>query len=375
MSVHIMLVSDQAAANLLPALDAVLKPTHAVLLVSKRMAQRANHIANVLTENGIKTQQVQLEDEHDMVALEHAVLEVAARVDGEKDIVVNLTGGTKLMALAVQSVAQAAHWPAFYLDIDTDSVVWLDKTKPSHKLTQQLRLRHYLGGYGFALKDGIERPQPNASWQVLMTDLIQNVGSLEEPIGQLNYLCQVADKTLRVKLTRQQNDSLSLDALLRKFEEKKLLKRQGEELIFASEDARRFASGGWIEHHVYQTVCSVTGDLLVRDKAANLQVTDSSGQPNEMDVAFMARNRLFVIECKTAKMNNADDTKANDTLYKLSENCRRIGGAGTRGMLATYRPLRESEQRLAKALQIEVESSRELVRLDERLKQWVRGGR
>ena len=375
MSVHIMLVSDQAAANLLPALDAVLKPTHAVLLVSKRMAQRANHIANVLTENGIKTQQVQLEDEHDMVALEHAVLEVAARVDGEKDIVVNLTGGTKLMALAVQSVAQAAHWPAFYLDIDTDSVVWLDKTKPSHKLTQQLRLRHYLGGYGFALKDGIERPQPNASWQVLMTDLIQNVGSLEEPIGQLNYLCQVADKTLRVKLTRQQNDSLSLDALLRKFEEKKLLKRQGEELIFASEDARRFASGGWIEHHVYQTVCSVTGDLLVRDKAANLQVTDSSGQPNEMDVAFMARNRLFVIECKTAKMNNADDTKANDTLYKLSENCRRIGGAGTRGMLATYRPLRESEQRLAKALQIEVVSSRELARLDERLKQWVRGGR
>ncbi len=375
MSVHIMLVSDQAAANLLPALDAVLKPTHAVLLVSKRMVQRANHIATVLTENGIKTQQVQLEDEHDMVALEHAVLEVAARVDGEKDIVVNLTGGTKLMALAVQSVAQAAHWPAFYLDIDTDSVVWLDKTKPSHKLTQQLRLRHYLGGYGFALKDGIERPQPNASWQVLMTDLIQNVGSLEEPIGQLNYLCQVADKSLRVKLTRQQNDSLSLDALLRKFEEKKLLKRQGEELIFASEDARRFASGGWIEHHVYQTVCGVTGDLLIRDKAANLQVTDSSGQPNEMDVAFMARNRLFVIECKTAKMNNPDDTKANDTLYKLSENCRRIGGAGTRGMLATYRPLRESEQRLAKALQIEVVSSRELARLDERLKQWVRGGR
>jgi hypothetical protein len=74
-------------------------------------------------------------------------------------------------------------------------------------------------------------------------------------------------------------------------------------------------------------------------------------------------------------MNNADDTKANDTLYKLSENCRRIGGAGTRGMLATYRPLRESEQRLAKALQIEVVSSRELARLDERLKQWVRAGR
>lgn len=376
MSVQLMLVSDQAAANLLPALDDALKPSQAVLLVTQKMARRAEHIASVLKENGIKTQQVQLADEHDMVALEQSVLTAATKLDEQQQpIVVNLTGGTKLMALAVQSVAQAAGWPAFYLDIDTDAVVWLDKTKPTQKLKQQLRLRHYLGGYGFTLKDGIERPLPNSSWSILMKDLITNVGSLEEPIGQLNYLSQMADRTLRVKLTRQQNDSLSLDALLRKFEENQLLKRQGEELVFASEDARRFASGGWIEHHVYQTVSSVTGDLAIRDKAANLQVTDSSGQPNEMDVAFMARNRLFVIECKTAKMNNADDTKANDTLYKLSENCRRIGGAGTRGMLATYRPLRESEQRLAKALQIEVVSSRELARLDERLKQWVRAGR
>ena len=42
------------------------------------------------------------------------------------------------------------------------------------------------------------------------------------------------------------------------------------------------------------------------------------------------------------------------------------------GMLATYRPLRESEQRLAKALNIEVVAGRDLNRLGERLKQWVK---
>jgi hypothetical protein len=41
-------------------------------------------------------------------------------------------------------------------------------------------------------------------------------------------------------------------------------------------------------------------------------------------------------------------------------------------MLATYRPLRESEMRLAKALNIEVVASRDLNRLGERLKQWVK---
>ena len=256
--------------------------------------------------------------------------------------------------------------------MDTDQVIWIDKSRPAQALTQQLRLRHYLRGYGFTLAEGIERPQPKAAWQTLLQDLIINVGSLEEGIGQLNHLSQEAQKTLRVTLSSRQCDHHGLDALLRKFEHAQVLKRQGDQIIFHSEIARSFANGGWIEHHVYQSVCQVTGDLAIRDKAANLQVLGESGQPNEIDVAFMARNRLFMVECKTSRMNHADDLKANDTLYKLSENCRRIGGLGTRGMLATYRPLRDAEQRLARALNIEVVAGRDLNRLNERLKQWVK---
>ena len=37
--IHIMLVSEQAAPNLLPALDPALKPQQAVLLVSHKMSQ------------------------------------------------------------------------------------------------------------------------------------------------------------------------------------------------------------------------------------------------------------------------------------------------------------------------------------------------
>ena len=41
-------------------------------------------------------------------------------------------------------------------------------------------------------------------------------------------------------------------------------------------------------------------------------------------------------------------------------------------MLATYRPLRDPELRLAKALQLEVVAGPALSRLEEKLKQWVR---
>lgn len=371
--IQLMLVSEQAAPNLLPALDPTMKPREAVLLVSQKMAHRAQALQAVLQESGIKTQIVPLTDEHNMAALESILMDVAEQRDGQS-MALNVTGGNKLMALAAQAVAQAAGWPVFYVDVDTDHAIWLDKTRPSQPLTQQLRLRHYLRGYGHTLAQGIERPQPNAAWQTLMEDLVLNVGTLSEPIGQLNYLAQAAKPGLRTPLSARQLDSRSLEALLRKFEHAQLLQVNGDSLRFPSEAARTFANGGWIEHHVYQTVCQVTGDLAIRDKAANLQIQDISGQPNEMDVTFLARNRLFVIECKTARMDNPnpEDLKANDTLYKLAENCRRIGGLGTRGMLATYRPLRDAELRLAKALNIEVVAGRDLHRLGERLKQWVK---
>lgn len=368
--IHIMLVSEQAAPNLLPALDPALKPQQAVLLVSHKMERRAQALNKVLQEVGIKTRIVKLPDEHNLAKLEDSLMQVAAQHEGQS-IALNVTGGNKLMALAANTVAQAEKWPAFYVDVDTDQVIWLDKIQPTQKLTQQLRLRHYLLGYGYTLAEGINRPAPHAAWHTLTQDLIQNVGSLEKAIGQLNHISQQAHKTLRCTLTAQRNNMRDLDALLIKFGDAKVLVRQGDQVQFPTEEARQFANGGWIEHHVYQTVSQVTGNLKIRDKAANLQVLDASGQPNEMDVAFLARNRLYIIECKTARMNNPDEQKANDTLYKLAENCRRIGGLGTRGMLATYRPLRDSEKRLAQALNIEVVAGRDLRRLDERLKQWV----
>jgi hypothetical protein len=367
---HIMLVSDQAAASLLPALDPLMKPDSAVLLVSRKMSAKAEALAVVLRETGIKTIRVNLPDEHDPVAIEDMMLKTASELDSDS-IAINLTGGTKLMALTAQSIAQAAGWRMFYVDIDTDQVIWIDKSAPSQGLTQQLRLRHYLRGYGFHLHEGLVRPEPNAAWQRLVTDIIQNIGSLEEAIGQLNYLSQEAQRSLSYVLTPRQTANHNLDALLRKFEEARVLSRRNDQVIFPSEAARRFANGGWIEYHVYQAVCQVTGLIGIRDKASNLQVTNADGQPNEIDVAFMAKNRLFMIECKTARMDNPDDTKANDTLYKLAENCSRIGGLGTRGMLASYRALRSSELRLAKALRIEVVAGRDLARLDERLRNWA----
>jgi len=372
--IHILLVSAQAAPNLLPALDPSLKPQEAVLLVSDKMKGRADALESVLRQASVKVTRLPLNDEHNFAALESALLDLAIERGGQ-EIALNVTGGTKLMALAAQSVAQTAGWPVFYVEVDTDEVIWLGKNTQRKKLATQLRLPHYLQGYGFRLEEGIARPSPEPRHNALLQTLVSQVGSLEGPLGQLNYLAQQAEdnKKLEVNLTQGQQDSRSLEALLRNFEDAGALTIIGNKIRFTSEFDRSFIKGGWLEYYVYRTVESLHGPLGVRDKAANLVVVDESGVKNELDVAFLARNRLFVVECKTARMDSDRPGKANDTLFKLSEICRRVGGLGTKGMLASYRPLGDSERKLAKALNIEVVVGSELNRLDDKLNRWVQG--
>jgi hypothetical protein len=175
--VQVCLVSDQAAANLLPALDPALKPREVVLLVSGKMQRRADALEAVLREAGVGVSRVDLADEHDYARLEVALLEVASERDGQS-IALNVTGGTKLMALAAQAVAVAANWAVFYVDVDTDEVIWLAPIPHRQPLQQQLRLPHYLGGYGFSLDDGIQRPRREQHHDDLLRTLILQVGSL-----------------------------------------------------------------------------------------------------------------------------------------------------------------------------------------------------
>jgi len=368
---QILLVSAQAAPNLLAALDPDLKPRRAILLVSRKMTAPGQALHAVLTEAGVQAQIEALDDEHDYQQLENTLLRLAEQYSDEP-IALNLTGGTKLMALAAQSVAQAYNWPSFYVDIDTDEVIWLGPENRRKPLASPLRLRHYLRSYGFTIEGGIEKPQLDARRQQLVQTLIRQIGSLEEPIAQLNWIAQQAEdrRQLTAPLTDAQQDSRKLEALLRHFEDAGVLRTEGKTLRFPSEADLAFTKGGWLEHYVYGALGSL--GQSVRDKAANLTVTDQKGVRNELDVAFMARNRLFVVECKTARMDRERDAKANDTLFKLSEICRRVGGLGTRGLLASYRKLREPERKLAAAVGIRLVCGPELMRLDEQLRDWIK---
>ncbi len=155
--IHILLVSAQAAPNLLPTLDPELKPKEVVLLVTSKMQKQADALESVFREAAVKVSRINTADERDFCSIENEFLKLAIARQGEQ-IALNVTGGTKLMALAAQTMAREASWRVFYVDVDTDQVIWLDKNpEQPRKLAATLRLRHYLKGYGFKLAEDLPR--------------------------------------------------------------------------------------------------------------------------------------------------------------------------------------------------------------------------
>jgi hypothetical protein len=152
------------------------------------------------------------------------------------------------------------------------------------------------------------------------------------------------------------------------------LRQQGNLLTFKDEAARFFANGGWLEAHVYEVLQSLRGQHVgLSDVALGVRVSFADGarrnphsnDKNEIDVAFLFRNTLHLIECKTANLAQTglgDDSKATEAIYKM-ESLLKLGGLRTRGMVVDYRgelAKSEANQKRAKEAGIAIVSGVQL---------------
>ena len=213
----------------------------------------------------------------------------------------------------------------FYVDVHTDTIIWLDR-EPSapQPLQQHLKLRNYLQSYGFALKEKPDRPSASAAQQQLTQKLAGQAHSLKDALSSLNALAQDAEnrRSLRVPLPGNYQNNYPLRHLIELFESVQALEQKGSALHFASEADRDFVKGGWLELHTMQALNQTHGDIGVQDKAIGLEVVhETTGTQNELDIAFMARNRLFVIECKPPASTNPRAAAASRAPPKPTTPC------------------------------------------------------
>ena len=153
---HVLLVSDQAMPNFLPVLNKDLKPKSVTLAVSSKMQRRAQWL-----KNEIEKHQVQILPDIELgenVADVNIVQSVFMKwVDDNKELfensVLNVTGGTKPMAIAAQETFRMGGRPVVYVDRASDWVSWLGEEGKNLFLSNQPTLSQFFGLNGIEIKE------------------------------------------------------------------------------------------------------------------------------------------------------------------------------------------------------------------------------
>jgi hypothetical protein len=378
---HVCLVSVQATPNLTPALDPGTRPNRAILVVSPDMERRAGWLEGVLRGRGVKVDRWQVEDPWNVEHLQLRILELLEREREEVEsgsLALNATGGTKPMSIAAYEMFRSDDLPIFYVHPEKDRLIWLHPGgHPAVDLANRAGLEPFLLAHGATVNRSRKDRTPEQLAE-LTGWLVSSAGTFGKALGILNGLAMEAEK----KLVSPPMDSVHLrnerlQVLIDRFSASGMISTEGKRLRFPDEKARFYVNGGWLEEHVYDVLRDLRAEVpSIQDLARSVDIVRETERgekvPNELDVACLAGNRLYLVECKTRSWRREGPVGAGaDALYRLDTLGDLLGGLQARAMLVSYRTVPPHDLRRAADLGIRVCAGNRLPELSAELRAWL----
>lgn len=396
--IHLCILSGQALPNLLPL--CLYRPGRIVLAVSADMQGRIQPMIAALLKTGLIARAedvISLPDmpDHDyasLLAWSRHHIGLLRQCFPDHRLVLNATGGTKLMSQALSIACQEhpEHAAVFYCDTAHDCIEWLAPDIERTPLPENL-----LDSTAILGANGIERGESlsdASDWQARVETRAaltrwlgsEAAGSLGSFIPALNNaLHELKEEQLPHTVQfKQPASSPAWREALRQLEKQELL-TLAEPLIptappklrLESADALRYLRGGWLEEYLW--LCMRAAGLqdvhCSQQISADLEASEES-KLNELDLVVGHRNRMLVIECKTADLLRP---KAyNQMIDKLDSLGKRTGGLLAQCWLVAVRWPHHSEAQqnrlrlLARSRNITLVEPRHLPDLPARIQSW-----
>jgi hypothetical protein len=305
------LVSAQPLPNLLPCLDAGFRPSRVVLVVAP--GQRTDPVPplrNAMPPS-IAVEVLPILDAYDFAGTIERIHRHASARRAAGDVTrLNLTGGTKVMAMAAYRALEGGRLgPMYYLNIQTGRLDWIDASnaRPSTPLQADLNLQTFFDvhGYGLVYDHGTPSQAKHAAFA-------RNVGArcveLQEALVEVNRVFDEVQRSPMVEMRFRVGSSQqrrAIDPLMALAADHGLISRSAGHFVFLGDASLATATlvslrGGWLESYVHDVVRSSLG-RGVQDVTAGVRIRGASDAMNEVDVAYLMRNELTLVECKTTK--------------------------------------------------------------------------
>ncbi len=383
--IHICTISKEAAANLLPILEENFKPKKAVFLISSEMANEANYLAEAFKRKNVEVEYCYLKSNvFDYESLDNELYDIFSQYMGE-NIAINITGGTKPQAISAMNNSTLLECPIFYVDSNTNRVFFLSKDDKPFDLNVKFDLDTYLTAYGYKII-GKEVTTKTGDWKKIGESFIQKISQYKDVVPLLNkHATKAKNGVLKSSLDAV---DLKVNAFLRLLDELKyayddFIEFADNTIYFKNEGTRFFLNGGWLEDYVFSRLNKLKQDNIIDDIACNVKAVspdfdlkksekakENKGLMNEFDLAFIAKNRLHIIECKTSKMDKEEGVAGDNILYKL-ETLKDYGGLMTQKCLVSYIKVPDSVKQRAEQLKIKIIEGNEIQQINNKIQEWI----
>jgi hypothetical protein len=383
---HICVATGQNLANLIPAVQC--EATEAWILRTQAMRTSAEHLREALRRRDIKTVVLDFPNT-DVAALNAAASDIAEKVPGEgHDVVINISGGTKLMALTlVQTLGSLLETgptrPSIvYTDTERGVLEWLRPAIRVEQMQSVLDVDDVLRVNGYhRVVDSDHTRETREKWLEVARERQQLTFELaakipERYLDHAGYISALAREALDTLPQGSGLGSIELDRVptgdrsryIKLLEREGLLAHErGTSITFMSRDAARYCSGGWLEEFAAlkaADACQRYGNF-----EAALQVETSENLTrNEIDLIFVRDNRTLVVECKAARTREDD---VINWIAKLSDLAQRVAGSQATAFLLCARKLNEVQLKRAEDSNVRVCCGTDIVHFSRALHRWM----
>jgi hypothetical protein len=394
LKIHVAIVSDQTLANLIPIL--MERPHRVYLVCSDEMKSRGldGRLGKLLAGEGIGVEtktgapNAGLKSIHDYA---RSLADQIQQAHPGAEIVLNATGGTKLMSLGFVEVFRDVARQIIYTDTShrrieifpDGSGVAVPPVEMRHVLNVPLYLAaqrfHYLG----ARSDDEAWCEQVACRRAICSHLGRHAGTtqVQDFIGAINGLANSAlgkDVAANQEVLREPNQSFkripigSWATALALMNVAGLVEwRRGERQIrFKDVASARFLRGGWLEEYAWHLVRKAG----IWDVRCGVEVAadDAPQARNEFDVLACHGNELLVMECKTLRVHEENDSQIAYKIDSLGQQAR--GLFGETWLLSAREPNDTLLERARRA-RIRIIGPAALARLSAAVRDWMQGAR
>ncbi|MDX9745950.1 MAG: DUF1887 family CARF protein [Syntrophales bacterium] len=320
--VLVSLVSDQTVPNILGIHH--FHPPELLFISTEEMESKGkvDHTLNAVNlQEGMEYERGRnvhvLTVQEDSILDCHRALEKWMQDREDDEFIINLTGGTKLMAIAVFEFFKDYSSKMIYIPVSKNAFIspFPKKTlKKPEEIDRRLNVIEYLAAYGLKVlnKDKLSKNHDTAEKRKKLTAYImENYRELRPLLGwfngKLNEVRHEKKITFRERFDCHCREEQALFSGLG-FDEK-----GGCYTKVLLKPEISFLTGGWLEEYCFNIVDEFVGKG-VDDAALNIMIENARARNNEFDVMFTSGNALYFIECKSL---DQEHDKNWDVLYKI----------------------------------------------------------